>query len=196
MENQEEKKLPKKSELIEEQKTLVDQYNKQAEALINKEFSVNVGNKFQFNKLCKFVEKEIKADYMTASGIVMLQSNLKQQKPYTNEDDWNGYILLNTQSCKALWKGIQQWEGKGAFDAIDFLRTLQLVGPEVAKAVNSINDEQVSMRGLHTRLDEIDGILDRGEYENDVPDEEAKEVVKEEEEKNDEIQQEVNPQVE
>ena len=75
------KTLPKKSELIDEQKRLYEQYNKGIEELLNKEFSVNVVNKSQFDKLCKFVEKEIKVDNSSAANVLMLHSNLKQQKP-------------------------------------------------------------------------------------------------------------------
>lgn len=187
------KALPKKSELIDEQKRLYEQYNKGIEELLNKEFSVNVVNKSQFDKLCKFVEKEIKVDNSSAANVLMLHSNLKQQKPYTKKDDWNGHIMMNTTSCKALWNGFMNWEGKGVFEATSFLGLVQLVGPEISKNIKTINENITPLNGLHTRLAEIDNILDSGEFEDDMPEEETKLVTKEEEKNLEEIENEVNP---
>ena len=67
--------LPRKSDLVDEQKRLYKQYNKGIEELLNKEFSVNVVNKSQFDKLCKFVEKEIKVDNSTKRILKLTKEN-------------------------------------------------------------------------------------------------------------------------
>ena len=190
---EDEKELPKKSELLKEQKDLVDQYNKGIEELLNKEFEIDVANRSQFDKLCKFVEKEIKVTNMSAANIVMLHSNLKQQKSKTRLDDWDGKIKMNLTSCKALWNGFKDWDGRGVFEAASFLGLVQLVGQEVSKVLAQNNKDIIPLNGIHTRLSEIDDMLDRGEYIDDVPEEEAKQVVKEAEERIEDIRDEVDP---
>lgn len=185
--------LPKKSELLAEQKDLLDQYNKGIEEIMNKEFEVDVVNKSQFDKLCKFVEKDIKITNMNAANVIMLHSNLKNQKPLTRVDGWDGKIKMNIASCRALWQGFRDWDGRGVYDATSFLTLVQLVGPEVSKVLAENNKELVPLNGLHTRLSEIDDILDRGEYEDDVPEEKAETVVKDAEERIDRIGEEVDP---
>lgn len=189
----ESRELPKKSELLAEQKDLVDQYNKGIEEIMNKEFEVNVVNKSQFDKLCKFVEKDIKVTNMNAANVIMLHSNLKNQKPQTRVDGWDGKIKMNIASCRALWQGFRDWDGRGVFDATSFLTLVQLVGPEVSKVLADNNKDLIPLNGLHTRLSEIDDILDRGEYEDDVPEEKAETVVKDAEERVDKIGEEVDP---
>lgn len=188
-----EKELPKKSELLKEQKDLVDQYNKGIEELLNKEFEIDVANRSQFDKLCKFVEKDIKVTNMSAANIVMLHSNLKQQKSKTRLDGWDGKIKMNLTSCKALWNGFKDWDGRGVFEAASFLGLVQLVGQEVSKVLAQNNKDIIPLNGIHTRLSEIDDMLDRGEYIDDVPEEEAKQVVKEAEERIEDIRDEVDP---
>lgn len=187
------KELPKKSELLKEQKDLVDQYNKGIEELLNKEFEIDVANRSQFDKLCKFVEKDIKVTNMSAANIVMLHSNLKQQKSKTRLDGWDGKIKMNLTSCKALWNGFKDWDGRGVFEAASFLGLVQLVGQEVSKVLAQNNKDIIPLNGIHTRLSEIDDMLDRGEYIDDVPEEEAKQVVKEAEERIEDIRDEVDP---
>jgi hypothetical protein len=188
-----EKELQKKSELLKEQKDLVEQYNKGIEELLNKEFEVNVVNRSQFDKLCKFVEKEIKVTNMSAANVLMLHSNLKQQKPSTRVDGWNGKIIMNLTSCKALWNGFREWEGRGVFDAASFLGLVQLVGPEVSKVIAQNNKDIIPLNGLHTRLSEIDDMLDRGDYIDDMPEEKAELVTKDSEERIEDIKNEVDP---
>lgn len=190
---------PKKSDLIREQIELEKQYESESVQMLEDTYSVKIGSKANFDKLIKMVEHEFEFDYHTATGLALLYSNLKQQKPFTREDDWNGSILLKTSSCLMMWKFISTYKGKGFFEAKAFLEMIQLIGPEVSKACNTINEKQTAVRGLHLRLDEIDNILDSGKFENDLTEEEEKAliadvkgVIKNEEK----IENEVDPNVE
>ena len=190
---------PKKSDLIREQIELEKQYESESVQMLEDTYSVKIGSKVNFDRLIKMVEHEFEFDYHTATGLALLYSNLKQQKPFTREDDWNGSILLKTSSCLMMWKFISTYKGKGFFEAKAFLEMIQLIGPEVSKACNTINDKQANVRGLHLRLDEIDNILDSGKFENDLTEEEEKALVAEVKGviKNDEeIEKEVDPNVE
>lgn len=189
---------PKKSELIKEQIALEKQYTTESNAMIEQTYSVKVGTKSSFDRLMKYIEHDAEFDHSTATGIALLFSNLKQQKPFTRDAEWNGSILLKTSSCLVLWKSLMSFKGKGFYEAKSFLETIQLIGPELSKAVNIIDEKNVALRGLHSRLNEIDNILDSGEFENDLTEEEEKALLEESAsviKTEQEIENEVNPEV-
>lgn len=191
--------LPKKSDLIREQIELEKQYESESVQLLEDTYSVKIGSKGNFDRLVKMVEHEFEFDYRTATGLALLYSNLKQQKPFTREDDWNGSIILKTSSCLMMWKFINTYKGKGFFEAKAFLEMIQLVGPEVSKACKTIDDKQTAVKGLHLRLNEIDNILDSGKFENDLTEEEEKALIADVKgviKKEEEIENEVDPNVE
>ena len=193
-----EEELPKKSDLIREQIELEKQYESESVKVLEDTYNIKFGSKANFDRLYKMIEHEFEFDYQTATAIALLYSNLKQQKPFTREDDWNGSVILKSSSCLMLWRFITTYKGRGYFEAKSFLEMIQHVGPEVAKACNTINDKQNNIRGLHLRLDEIDNIIDSGKYISDLTEEEEKSltaelkgVIKAEEQ----IEEEVNPTV-
>lgn len=186
--------LPKKSELLQEQIDLEKQYDSGSAALIEETHSVKFGTKGAYDKMVKYIEKDAEFDHSSATGLVLLYSDIKQQKPFTRETDWNGDIMLKTSSCLVLWKTMMTIKGKGFFEARAFLEAIQLLGPDLSKIVNNINDKQAALRGLHNRLNEIYNQLDAGEYENDLtPEQEAemlqksKQIIETEEAMKDEV---------
>ena len=190
-----EKELAKKSELLEEQKSLEEQYNKGMEELMNREFTVKIGTKAKMNALQKFVEHDIPSSYYKAPAVIALHTNVKIQKPYTKAPDWDGNIVLNMISIKALFGGFQEWTGSGAFATKEFLELLKDVAPELVKHVKTINECQDSLNGLHIRLNEIDTLLDNKEYIDDCPEVEAKSAIKESDEAMEKLRDEVEPDV-
>lgn len=191
--------LQKKSDLIKEQIELEKQYEDGTVTMLEETYSVKIGSKGNFDRLVKMVEHDFEFNYNTATGLALLYSNLKQQKPFTREEEWNGNIFLKTSSCLMMWQFITTYKGTGFFDAKAFLEMIQFVGPELSKHVRTINDKQKSLRGLHLRLDEIDNLLDSGEYENDLTEDEEKQLVSELKDtikKEREMEDEVNPEVE
>lgn len=190
--------LQKKSDLIKEQIELEKQYEDGTVTMLEETYSVKIGSKGNFDRLVKMVEHDFEFNYNTATGLALLYSNLKQQKPFTREEEWNGNIFLKTSSCLMMWQFITTYKGTGFFDARAFLEMIQFVGPELSKHVRTINDKQKALRGLHLRLDEIDNLLDEGKYENDLTEEEEKKLVEELKnviKKEREIEDEVNPEV-
>lgn len=190
--------LQKKSDLIKEQIELEKQYEDGTVTMLEETYSVKIGSKGNFDRLVKMVEHDFEFNYNTATGLALLYSNLKQQKPFTREEEWNGNIFLKTSSCLMMWQFITTYKGTGFFDARAFLEMIQFVGPDVSKHVRIINDKQKALRGLHLRLDEIDNLLDEGKYENDLTEEEEKKLVEELKnviKKEREIEDEVNPEV-
>lgn len=193
------KELPKKSELLKEQITLEQQYTNGTQEMLEEIYTVKIGSKGNFERLIKMIEHDVEFDHSTATGLALLYSNLKQQKPFTREDDWNGTLQLKTSSCMVLWKILMSFKGHGFFEAKAFLEMIQLIGPEVSEAVKVINDKTASLRGLHTRLNEIYNILDSGDCENDLTEEEEKALLAESQsviKQEQEIEDEVNPSVE
>lgn len=194
-----EKSLPKKSELLNEQIALEKQYDSESAALLEETYNVKFGTKGAFDKMMKYLEHDVEFDHGTATGLILLYANMRQQKQFTREKDWNGEVQLKTSSCLMLWKFLMGHKGHGFFEAKAFLETIQVVGQDISKAINTINEKQTALRGIHNRLNEIYNQLDSNSFENDLtPEQEkellekSKEVVKNEEE----INNEVNPDVE
>lgn len=194
-----EKPLPKKSELLNEQIALEKQYDSESAALLEETYNVKFGTKGAFDKMMKYLEHDVEFDHGTATGLILLYANMRQQKQFTREKDWNGEVQLKTSSCLMLWKFLMGHKGHGFFEAKAFLETIQVVGQDISKAINTINEKQTALRGIHNRLNEIYNQLDSNSFENDLtPEQEkellekSKEVVKNEEE----INNEVNPDVE
>lgn len=181
-EQTDEKVIQKRSELIKEQIALEKQYNEESQKIVEETYFITVGSKNAFDKIYKYIETSVEWDYTTATGVALLFTNLKQQKPFTREKDWDGKIELKTSSCLSLWKMFMSMKGRGFYEARNFLDSLMLVGPELSKTVGEIQDKQLVVRHFHDRINVIDNLLDAGEYENDITDEEAKALYGEKEE--------------
>jgi hypothetical protein len=186
--------LPKKSELLKEQIELEKQYDSESAAMLEDTYNVKFGTKGAFDRMMKYLEKDVEFDHSTATGLALLYSNMRQQKPFTREADWNGEVQLKTSSCLMLWKFLMAHKGHGFWEAKAFLETIQLVGQDISKSINTINEKQTALRGIHDRLNVIYNKLDSNEYENDLTEEEekallesSKEVIKNEEELNNEV---------
>lgn len=193
-----ETKKPKKSDLIKEMISLEKQYVTGSNAMLEETYNIKVNSKSNFERLIKFVEHDAIFDNQTATGVVLLYSNFKQQKPFTREKDWNGAIQLKTSSCLILWKALMSFKGKGYYEAKSFLEMIQLVGPELSNAVKTIDNKNISLRGLHSRLNEIDNIIDSNDYESDITEEEEKALREDEQnviKTEQSIEDEVNPEV-
>lgn len=191
--------LPKKSELLQEQIDLEKQYDTESSAMLEGIYNVKFGTKGAFDRMMKYLEHDVEFDHSTATGLALLFSNMKQQKPFTRENDWNGEVQLKTSSCLMLWKFLMGHKGHGFFEAKQFLETIQTVGPDLTKSIKTINEKQAALRGIHNRLDEIYTKLDSNEFENDLTPEQEKEMLEKSKEviKNEEkIDDEVNPVVE
>jgi hypothetical protein len=190
---------PKKSELLKEQVTLEKQYADGFKANLNEIYTVKVGSKKNFNSILKIVEHDAEFDHSSAVALKMLHSNLKQQKQFVREDDWNGTIQLIQGSCVTLWKILMAYKGHGVFEVDHFLDVIQDLGQDLSKTIKTIDEKNESIRGLHTRLNQIYNIIDSGEYENDVTEEEEKQIlaksdmiIKKEQEIEDEVEPVVN----
>lgn len=191
--------LDKKSELLQEQISLEKQYDSESSAMLSETYSVKFGSKGAFDKMLKYLEHDAEFDKGTATGLVLLYSDMRGQKPYTREADWNGEVQLKTSSCLMLWKFLMTHKGHGFFEAKSFLETIQLVGQDITKSINTINEKNAALRGIHDRLDVIYTKLDKGEFENDLTPEQEKELLEKSKDTiktEEEIDSEVNPVVE
>lgn len=168
---------PKKSDLLKEQVTLENQYAEGVKTNLNSVYTVKIGSKKNFNSLMRYIEHDAEFDHTTAAYIVMLYSNLKQQKPFLREPDWNGTIQLIENSCVTLWRLLSSYKGRGVHEGESFLELVQDLGQDLSKTVKTIREKNESVRGLHTRLNQIYNIIDSGDCENDLTEEEEKEIL-------------------
>lgn len=168
---------PKKSELLNEQVTLENQYAEGVKSNLNSVYTVKIGSKKNFNSIMRYIEHDVEFDHATSTYVVMLYSNMKQQKPYLRDPEWNGTIQLIENSCVTLWKTLMSYKGHGVHEAESFLEMIQDLGQDLSKTIKTIREKNESVRGLHTRLNEIYNIIDSGEYENDLTEEEEKAIL-------------------
>lgn len=190
--------LPKKSDLLKEQVELENQYNDLSTTYLEKVYPIKIGNKSNVSKLIRFVEHDAEFDHSTATGITILYNNLKNEKDSIKGKEWDGVFKLRTASCLILWKTLMSYKGKGFFEAKEFLNMVQLVGPELSEAVKLIDADNLALRGYHSRLNEIDTILESGKYETDITEEEEKDILSKSKfliKQEKAIEDEVNPQL-
>ena len=88
----------------------------------------------------KFLEKEADWGHTTATGLIMLYSNMKEQQPVIREKDWNGIIKLRGTSITIFWSMITSMKGKGFFAARDFVEMMAAFGQDLSKVVGQVHD--------------------------------------------------------
>ena len=104
----------------------------------------------------KFLEKEADWGHTTATGLIMLYSNLKEQQPIVREKDWNGIIKLRGTSISIFWTMITSMKGKGFFTARDFVEMMAAFGQDLSKVVGKVHEDNQALRENHTNMSELD----------------------------------------
>ena len=118
----------KMSEIIADKKEALKKNEDLLRALQQNEYEIPIGSVKLYKQIMKFLEKEADWGHTTATGLIMLYSNMKEQQPLTREKDWNGIIKLRGTSITIFWTMITSMKGKGFFAARDFVEMMAAFG--------------------------------------------------------------------
>jgi hypothetical protein len=163
----------KKSDLLADQKILSALSEKLLKEMQEREYSVDLKNKKIYDGLVKFLEKDAPWGHTTATGLIMLYHNLREQKDFTRDKDWDGKIMLRAANVTIMWSMVTKMTGKGFFEARDFVELMAVCGESLSQAVQAAHADNAQLRETHHKLSMIDDQLASGNYINDVEDEVA-----------------------
>lgn len=167
----EEKAMPrKKSELLAEQKELSELGESLVKEMQEREYTIDLKTKKIFDGLLKFLEKDAPWGHTTATGLIMLYHNLREQKEFTKDKDWDGTIKLRSANVTIMWSMVTKMTGKGFFEAKSFVELMAVCGESLSKAVQSAHNDNAKLRENHHKLSLIDDQLASDDIINDVDD--------------------------
>tara|TARA_Y100000389_G_scaffold56566_1_gene52511 strand:- start:660 stop:1298 length:639 start_codon:yes stop_codon:yes gene_type:complete len=182
----------KMSEIIADKKAALKTNEELLRALQQNEYDIPFGSVKLYKQVLKFLEKEADWGHTTATGLIMLYSNLKEQQPVTREKDWNGIVKLRGTSITIFWTMITSMKGKGFFAARDFVEMMAAFGADLSKVVGKVHEDNQALRDNHAKMSELDQEVNHPDVILDVP---IDEYNKAEEELN-KLMDEVDPVVE
>lgn len=161
----------KKSELLAEQKELFETNESLLKEMQEREYTIDIKSKKIFDGLLKFLEKDAPWGHTTATGLIMLYHNLREQKVITHAKDWDGTINLRSANVTIMWSMVTKMTGKGFYEAKAFVELMAVCGESLSKAVQAAHNDNSKLRENHHRLSQVDDQLASGNFINDVEDE-------------------------
>jgi len=182
----------KMSEIIADKKAALKTNEELLRALQKNEYDIPFGSVKLYKQVLKFLEKEADWGHTTATGLIMLYSNLKEQQPVTREKDWDGIIKLRGTSITIFWTMITSMKGKGFFAARDFVEMMAAFGSDLSKVVGQVHQDNQALRENHAHMAELDKEVNHPEVILDV----AIDKYNEAEEELNKLMDEVDPVVE
>jgi len=157
-----------KSNLLAEQKDLFEANEKLLKEMQEREYTIDLKTKKIFDGLLKFLEKDAPWGHTTATGLIMLYHNLREQKEFTKSKDWDGAIKLRSASVTIMWSMVTKMTGKGFYEAKSFVELMAVCGESLSKAVQAAHADNAKLRENHHSLSIVDDLLASGDYVNDV----------------------------
>ena len=167
------KETIKKSEVLKQIDELLERNEVLLKEVQQKEYDIDFKHKSIYTSLLKFLEKESPWGHTTAAGLIMLYNNMKQQKPLTIRDDWDGIIKLRSANVSILWTMLTQMKGNGFHEAKRFVELMASIGETLSNAVNQVHVDNKELRENHSKINDLESMLTDPTKEiiNDVEDE-------------------------
>lgn len=132
-----------------------------------------------FKQLLEYLNHNVSFTAKTAVNLMVLVRNMEDNKAWVNSPVFDGSIILRSASVLSLWKCIMEdFNGKGFFEARTFLECWAHCGQAISDSVRQIQKENASTRMLGTDLNNIEEEFNRSE--DDLPHNEGEMTTKEE----------------
>ena len=138
----------------------------------------NEGRKV-FKQLLEYLNHNVSFTAKTAVNLMVLVRNMEENKAWVNSQQFDNVIILRSASVLSLWRAIMEdFNGKGFFEARKFLECWANCGQSVSDAVRQIQKDNATTRQIGTDLNNVEDEFNLSE--NDIPEEEAQVSTKEE----------------
>ena len=132
-----------------------------------------------FKQLLEYLNHNVSFTAKTAVNLMVLVRNMEENKAWVNSQQFDNVIILRSASVLSLWRAIMEdFNGKGFFEARKFLECWANCGQSVSDAVRQIQKDNATTRQIGTDLNNVEDEFNLSE--NDIPEEEAQVSTKEE----------------
>ena len=132
-----------------------------------------------FKQLLEYLNHNVNFTAKSAVNLLVLVRNMEENKAWVNSNDFDNVIILRSASVLSLWRCIMEdFTGKGFYEARTFLECWANCGQSISEAVREIQKDNASTRQLGTDLNSVEEEFDRSE--NDLPEEEQQVSTQEE----------------
>lgn len=121
-----------------------------------------------FKQLLEYLNHNVSFTAKSAVNLLVLVRNMEENKAWVNSKDFDNVIILRSASVLSLWRAIMEdFNGKGFFEARTFLECWANCGQSVSEAVRLIQKDNASTRQLGTDLNNVEEEFDLSE--DDLP---------------------------
>lgn len=125
-----------------------------------------------FKQLLEYLNHNVSFTAKTAVNLMVLVRNMEENKAWVNSKEFDNVIILRSASVLSLWKSIMEdFNGKGFYEARTFLECWANCGQSISDAVRQIQKDNVSTRQIGTDLNNVEEEFDRSE--DDLPKDET-----------------------
>ncbi len=164
---------------VKELESLLEETNAKSESLVKemsaREYEIDFKSAKLLNSLIKFLEKDAPWGHTTATGLIMLYHNMREQKEFAKAKDWNGVVKLRAANTTILWTMVTKMTGSGFYEAKNFVELMAQVGESLSNAVQKCHEDNQELRDTHQDLSKIENLISEKNNEELVegPKEEA-----------------------
>ena len=146
----------KMSEIIKDKKEALQKNEDLLRDLQTNEYDIPMSSPKLYKQLMKFLEKDADWGHTTATGLVMLYSNLKENAKTVQAKDWDGIVKLRGTSITILWSMVTSMKGRGFFEARNFIELMAAFGQDLSQVVQKVHEDNQELRDNHVKLSELD----------------------------------------
>lgn len=115
-----------------------------------------------FKQLLEYLNHNVNFTAKSAVNLLVLVRNMEENKAWVNSKDFDNVIILRSASVLSLWRCIMEdFTGKGFFEARTFLECWANCGQSVSDAVRQIQKDNAVTRQLGTDLNNIEEEFNR-----------------------------------
>ena len=126
-----------------------------------------------FKQLLDYLNHNVSFTAKTAVNLMVLVRNMEENKSWVNSKEFDNVIILRSASVLSLWRCIMEdFNGKGFFEARTFLECWANCGQSISDAVRQIQKDNASTRQLGTDLNSVEEEFNLSE--DDLPQDEGK----------------------
>ena len=126
-----------------------------------------------FKQLLDYLNHNVSFTAKSAVNLMVLVRNMEENKSWVNSKEFDNVIILRSASVLSLWRCIMEdFNGKGFFEARTFLECWANCGQSVSDAVRQIQKDNASTRQLGTDLNSVEEEFNLSE--DDLPQDEGK----------------------